>query len=50
MLAGALIVAAVVFSMLAGDVADLIGNAGWWALLALLFPLFVAVGAWRWSD
>lgn len=45
-----LLIGYVVFASIAGDISGLVASLGWWALLALAWPAFIAFGAWRWSD
>jgi hypothetical protein len=50
MLAGAAVVAAVVWLSVAAEVWQLVDGAGWWALAALAFPVTVAVLAHRFGE
>lgn len=51
MLVGALVVGAVVWLSVATDFGGLVGAAGWWSLVGLSWPAFIAFGVWRgWGD
>lgn len=51
MLVGAVTVAVVVWLSVASDVGTLIAAAGWWSLVVLAWPGFLAFGIWRgWGD
>lgn len=47
MLVGAAVVGAAIWLSVAADVGELVTVTGWWALVALVFPALVALGAWR---
>lgn len=51
MLAGAVVVGAAVWLSVASDATQLGSDAGWYALVVLAFPAFIAFGVWRgWGD
>lgn len=49
--AGAIAIGAIMWLSVAADVSALITGAGWWSLVVLAWPGFIAFGVWRgWGD